>query len=148
MARLAGVTFRKIGKLSYYAADDLLVLAVGSRVIAESESGMQCGEVKILRDVSGGNADAPSVYRLLRVATDADLQVWEKRQARAENTANTCRKCAEALRLPLKIVDTEAAFDGSGMTFYFVSDDRFARFRPGFDEDCERSIGIFESREV
>lgn len=125
MATLAGVTFRKIGKLHYYAADDLpTVLAVGDRVVAETERGTECGEVKILRDVAGSGDEAPGTFRLLRRATEADLRQWEKRQKQAAEAIETCRKRADALHLPMKITDVEAAFDGSGVTFYFVADIR------------------------
>ncbi|MBC8135411.1 MAG: stage 0 sporulation protein [Fibrella sp.] len=125
MAVLAGVTFRKIGKLHYYAADDLsAVLAVGNRVVAETDRGVECGEVKILRDVAGEESDAPGSFRLLRQATEADLRQWEKRQKQGSDAIETCRKRADALHLPMKITDAEVVFDGSGITFYFVADTR------------------------
>ncbi len=125
MAILVGVTFRKIGKLHYYAADDLpQVIGVGNRVIAHTERGTEHGEVKVLREVSGTKDDAPTPFRLLRVASDADLQTAEARAKQATDALETCRAQAQALRLPIKLTDAEAAFDGSVVTFYFVSDER------------------------
>ncbi len=123
MATLAGVTFRKIGKLHYYPADDFPV-AVGDRVVAETDRGVECGEVKIMRPVVGSREEAPGGFHLLRCATEADLRQWEERQKQGKDAMETCRKRADALRLPMKITDAEAAFDGSGITFYFVADER------------------------
>ncbi|MBC8141497.1 MAG: stage 0 sporulation family protein [Armatimonadetes bacterium] len=125
MATLVGVTFHKIGKLHYYAADDLEgTVSVGDFVVAETERGTEHGEVKVLREVSGTKSDAPTPFRLLRAANAADLKQAEKRAQQAMDALETCRARVQALRLPMKITDAESAFDGSGVTFYFVSDER------------------------
>jgi cell fate regulator YaaT (PSP1 superfamily) len=122
---LAGVTFRKLGKLHYYPAGDLPSLEVGSLVVAETERGAECGEVKILREVEGTEDDREDGgYRLLRLATAADLADRDRRRRQAEEGAALCQERADALRLPMKVVDAEASLDGQQVTFYFVSDTR------------------------
>jgi cell fate regulator YaaT (PSP1 superfamily) len=120
---LAGVTFRKVGKLHYYPAADLR-LEVGSRVVAETEHGPECGEVKILRDVDGTSADVDHPYRLLRIVTPQDLDTLERRGEQTQEGVAFCQERADALGLQMKVVEGEVGFDGTQVTFYFVADSR------------------------
>lgn len=125
MPQLAAVTFRKLGKLHYYPVDERdLTLEVGSRVVAETETGEEYGEVKILRDVSGNARDRGSIFRILRVATPHDEQTSALRLRQAADIARYTQERADASHLPMKIVDSEAAFDGNQVTLYFVADTR------------------------
>jgi cell fate regulator YaaT (PSP1 superfamily) len=123
MALLAGVTFRKIGKLHYYPAESL-PLEVGSPVVAETENGAECGEVKILREVEGEAADQETPFHLLRVATEKDLSTLEQRRGQAADGLTFCQERADALRLEMKIVEAEVTLEGHQITFYFVADTR------------------------
>jgi cell fate regulator YaaT (PSP1 superfamily) len=123
MALLAGVTFRKIGKLHYYAAENL-PLEVGSLVVAETENGSECGEVKILRDVAGDAGDQEKAFRLLRVATEKDRRTLEQRRAQAADGLTFCQERADALQLAMKIVEAEVTLEGHQITFYFVAETR------------------------
>jgi len=123
-ARLAGVTFRRVGKLHYYPADGL-PLDVGAHVVARTERGLEYGEVKILRDVDGDAGDREAGgFRLVRVATDDDGAVAERRGAQAADALTLCQARADRLRLPMKVVEAEAGFEGTQITFYFVADAR------------------------
>lgn len=123
--QLAGVTFRKIGKLHFYAvpSDLSAEIVVGAHVVAGTETGPELGEVKILRDVEN-NAAAGSGAGLLRLATSEDHATLALRAAQARDGLARCQACADALFLPLKVVDAEVAFDGAQATFYFVADTR------------------------
>ena len=122
-AALAGVTFRKLGKLHYYPVT-MHALSVGSRVVAETERGLECGEVKILRDVVGEVSEAETQHRIIRLTTADDIQQFERRQQQAQEGVEYCQTRAEALSLPLKIVDGEVSLDAQQITLYFVADTR------------------------
>lgn len=125
MAKLAGITFRKVGKLHYYPAEVGFPVEVGTRVVAETERGLECGEVKILRDVDGEASDAPQqLYQIVRSATDADCNLLEQRLREALEGITLCQERADALFLPMRVVDAEVALDGQQVTFYFVADTR------------------------
>lgn len=121
---LAGVTFRKIGKLHYYPVPEGFSLEVGLRIVAETESGHECGEIKILRDVDGEPEDLEKINSLVRLATEADASTQQQRLREAEDGKNCCQECADSLYLPMKVVDSEVSFDGQQVTFYFVADTR------------------------
>jgi cell fate regulator YaaT (PSP1 superfamily) len=130
MTRLAALTFRKIGKLHYYPAEGLS-LEIGDRVLAETARGVEYGEVKILRDVEGAPGDrwddaaeGGAPYRILRHATDADRATVAQRLRQARDGQALCQSRADALRLPMKVVDAEVGFDGVQVTLYFVAETR------------------------
>lgn len=123
MAQLAGVSFHKLGKLHYYPGDGFL-LETGSEVLAETERGIEYGEVKILRTVEGSLADFAGPFRITRVATEGDRRTMEARTRLAEEGLQYCQERADALFLPMKLVDAEAAWDGQQLTFYFVAEAR------------------------
>ena len=124
MPRLAAVTFRKIGKLHYYPVPDDLALDVGAQVIAQTERGLQCGQVKILREVAGTEEELPRAARILRVADAEDLRTVERRGEQARESLALCQSRADELRLPMKVVDAEVAFEGLLVTLYFVAETR------------------------
>lgn len=121
---LAGVTFRKIGKLHYYPVPKDFPLEIGSRVVAETERGHECGEIKILRDVEGEPEDMEKVHCLVRLATESDTTLQERRLQEASDGLMHCQQCADSQYLPMKVVDSEVSLDGQQITFYFVADTR------------------------
>ena len=123
MTRLAAVTFRKLGKLHYYPAEGL-ALEVGTHVIAETQRGLEYGEVKILRDVTGDVSDLAEPRRILRVATAEDAKTTLRRKQQADEGLVLCQERADHLRLPMKVVEAEVAFDAAQVTFYFCAETR------------------------
>ncbi|GAB4461680.1 MAG: stage 0 sporulation family protein [Armatimonadaceae bacterium] len=123
MPLLAGITFRKMGKIHYYPADGFLVEA-GTFVIAETERGLEYGEVKLVRTVEGKLSEIPHLFRIVRLATESDRRTMERLQKDAEEGLLFCQERADSLRLPMKLVEAEAAWDGQQFTFYFVSEAR------------------------
>lgn len=122
MPRLAAVTFRKIGKLHYYPVPPDLSLEVGTHVIAETERDLQYGEVKILREVAGDEGDLR--FALVRIANAQDDQAVQRRREQAGESLALCQARADDLRLPMKVIDAEVAFDGSQVTLYFAAESR------------------------
>ena len=123
MASLAAVTFRKVGKLHYYSAEGL-ALTVGQHVVAQTQRGLEYGEVKILRDVAGDAETTESGLEIVRSATPEDDATAERRRAQAEEGLALCQSRADRLYLPMKVVEAEVTFDATQVTFYFVADTR------------------------
>ena len=124
---LAGVTFRKIGKLHYYDAGGFSdSVAVGSMVVAQTERGLEGGEIKILRSVQSLPPDevVETQFHIVRVASAVDKETIAKRQTEAAAHLTYCQQRADALHLPMRVVDSDASLDGQQVTFYFVADVR------------------------
>jgi cell fate regulator YaaT (PSP1 superfamily) len=141
--RLAGVTFYKVGKLHYYPVPDELndAASVGTRVVAETPRGLECGEVKILRDVEGSEDDRDNDARILRVVAPDDDEILARRERQSADALALCQERADALFLPMKVVDAETTFDGSQITLYFVADTRI-----DFRELVKQVAGQFRMR--
>jgi cell fate regulator YaaT (PSP1 superfamily) len=122
-ALVAAVTFRKVGKLHYYPASSL-EFAIGDYVVAETDRGLECGEIKILREVEGSADDAQQPYRIVRKAGDDDRRTAESRLTQAVEGIQIAQDRADSLGLPMKIVDGEVSLDGQQITLYFVADTR------------------------
>ena len=103
---LAGVTFRKIGKLHYYPVGEDFSLEVGSLVVAETERGHEYGEVKILREVEGEPEDMEKANSLVRLASEEDSSTQAQRKQEAEEGRIYCQQYADSLYLPMKVVDS------------------------------------------
>jgi cell fate regulator YaaT (PSP1 superfamily) len=123
MPILCGITFQKLGKLHYYPSDGFL-LEPGMFVIAETEQGVEFGEVKILRTVEGRLSDMPHPFRIVRVATESDRRTMEGYFRQAQEALEYCQKRATELQLPMKLVEAEPTWDGHQITLYFVADAR------------------------
>jgi len=121
--QLAGVTFRKLGKLHYYPAE-AVPLTVGDSVVAETEDGTECGEVKILRPVSGRREDANTPFRIVRIANERDKEIRDLRLVQSAEGLKLCQEKANGLGLDMKAVEAEVSFDGHQITLYFVADSR------------------------
>jgi cell fate regulator YaaT (PSP1 superfamily) len=62
--------------------------------------------------------------RVVRVATEDDLARREANRAREESALQLCRRRIEARKLPMKLLTSEYAFDGSQVLFYFAAEGR------------------------
>ena len=121
---IAGVVFRRLGKMHYYAANGDRPLELGDFVVAETERGIEYGEVKILRTVAGSPNEIPQEYRILRIATDDDKGKAAQQQSAAQNALTDSQRCADELGLSIKFIEAEISFDAQTATFYFVSENR------------------------
>jgi cell fate regulator YaaT (PSP1 superfamily) len=100
-----------------YKIDD--VVMVDTR-----DEGIQLG--KVISEPRERNADifAEPVRKVLRVATDADLQKMEDERKKAAEALKACKQKIEKLHLPMKLVDVGFRAGGEKITFYFIAESR------------------------
>ena len=123
MASIVGVQFQKNGKVFYFD-DNQLELQPGQYIIADTAHGMDLGQV-----VSGPfpQEDAEtdeSLRKILRAATEADLQISSNNRIREREAFGICQKKIAEHQLDMKLVSVEYAFDGSKALFYFTANGR------------------------
>src|SRR5215211_2906945 len=110
--QVVGVNFRRAGKI-YYFDPDGLPLKRGDQVIAETQRGVDMGDVKTeVKEIDPDQVALP-LRKVVRVATPDDLARREANRAREESALTLCRKRVEVRRLPMKLLTSEYAFDGS-----------------------------------
>ncbi|MGI6605802.1 MAG: PSP1 domain-containing protein [Peptococcia bacterium] len=123
MVNVIGVRFKYAGKIYYFDPGDL-ELPVNTPVIVETIRGLELGTVVIdLRQVPEEEVVLP-LKKVMRIATQSDLQKMEANQAKTAEAKEICLQKIAAHDLPMKLVDVEYTFDGSKIIFYFTAEGR------------------------
>ena len=60
----------------------------------------------------------------MRVAEEADVEIWHKQIEREQETMVKARKLAREMSLAMKITDVEYQGDGTKAIFYYTSEER------------------------
>ena len=92
--------------------------------VVHTEDGLELGVCVLPPEPRSPEETHRVRMRVLRRATPEDLQNLldiERQEARAQEV---CRRKIEKHSLPMKLVDTECAFDKSRITFHFVAENR------------------------
>lgn len=118
---VVGIRFRQCGKVYTFKANEL-ELAQGMRVVVESDMGMSLGHVAVPRH----NVKKPKdkLKKVLRIATEKDLETVEKNRALEEEAKAFCTEKAREYKLDMKLVTTDTTLDKKRLTFYFTADGR------------------------
>lgn len=125
MAKIIGVKFKNTAKTYYFApADENEIYEEKSGVVVETAKGLEYATVVFgVREVPESEIVHP-LKKILRKATEKDQKTVlenEKKIPAAMSFAN--EKIAE-LKLDMKLVGCEYAFDGKKVVFFFTSDGR------------------------
>ena len=68
--------------------------------------------------------DNPEMKKVLRVATDRDIEIWKQNKAREPEAVIRSRAIARQLKLDMKISQVEMQADGRKATFFYIADGR------------------------
>ncbi len=140
MTEIIGVRFKSAGKV-YYFDPCGLTLQPGVEVIVETSNGVEYGECVGRNEFVDDEKVIPPLRKVLRIATDADRRLLEVNRQKEKTALELCQKKADELKLEMKIVDVEYAFDGGKILFYFISEGRV-----DFRELVKELAGIFHVR--
>ena len=121
-ANIVTVTFRRAGRLFRFDAGSL-ALRTRQAVVVETNHGLDLGTVVSPpeeRDWRGNG----KLFRVIRAATDEDLErlFWYKR--REEEAFSTCKEMIVQHELPMKLVKAEYLYSGNRLIFHFSADGR------------------------
>lgn len=123
MARIASVVFRGGGKVYQFDAGRL-ELEAGDHVVVDTARGADFGRlVSAVEETSGGRPPG-GIKKIIRKATQADLDALASRREAEAEAKCVCRRLAAELGLDMKIVDARQAFEGSKMTVTFFAEER------------------------
>jgi cell fate regulator YaaT (PSP1 superfamily) len=92
----------------------------GSRVIIPTEFGNELGVV-VAAGIS--SSDEPK-DKVVRLATEHDIETYEKYEKEKEELLDTCHETVKKLALPMKIIDARTNLDGKQIIFVFTADGR------------------------
>ncbi len=123
MVKVAGVRFRRMGKLYFFDPGEL-ELSAGVGVIVETARGIEYGEVVTVDTELENQELLSSLKTIIRIATEDDMQRLKDNHAKEKNALNICQEKIKAHKLDMKLVGCEYTFDCSKILFYFTSDKR------------------------
>ncbi len=123
MPRICSVVFRGGGRVYQFGAGDL-ELAPGDGVVVDTTRGADYGRVVKGPDEVEAD-DAPrGLRKVLRKATDADLDAIAAHREAELEAKRTCRALAKELKLDVKVVEARQAFDGPRLTITYFAEER------------------------
>ncbi len=140
MVKVAGVRFKKAGKIYYFDPDDLQI-EKGTNVIVETARGMEFGTVTSgVKDVSE-NEIVPPLKKIVRIADENDVVQHKENVRKKQRALELCQEKVNKHNLQMKLIDVEYTFDNSKIIFYFTADGRV-----DFRELVKDLAGVFKMR--
>ncbi len=123
MPIVVGVAFKPLGKITPCDAG-LLELALDEAVIVEGEAGLEFGFLRTPARAVPDEDAPPPVRRIIRRALPEDWQRRERGERRQAEAFRVCKEKIALLKVPMKLIEAEWAFDGSQVTLHFTAEGR------------------------
>lgn len=129
--RVIEVSFSQGTRKDFFRNPALQQFEKGDLIAVEGVSGFDIGEVSLTGEIvrlqlkkRGVREDNPEMKKVLRRATDRDLELWKQNKAREPEAVIRSRAIAKQLRLDMKISQVEMQADGRKATFFYIADGR------------------------
>ena len=143
--RIVEISFNQGSRKDYYRNATTQLFEKGDMVSVEGVSGFDVGEVTLTGEVvrlqlkkKGIEEKNPEIKRILRRASDKDLEIMQQNKARERDALIRSRAIARQLKLDMKMSEVEIQADGRKATFFYIADDRV-----DFRELIKRYAGEF-----
>ncbi len=125
------VSFSQGTRKDFYRNPTLQPFEKGDLISVEGVSGFDVGEVSLTGEIvrlqlkkRNVKEDNPEMKKVLRVATDRDIDIWKQNKAREPEAVIRSRAIARQLKLDMKISQVEMQADGRKATFFYIADGR------------------------
>lgn len=129
--KVVEVSFNKGSRKDFFRNTTVQPFEKGDYVAVEGISGFDLGEISLTgevvriqmkkRNVNEFDADFKKV---LRRASDKDLEIWQQNKAREKEALIQSRAITKQLNLDMKMSEVEIQADGRKATFFYIADDR------------------------
>ncbi len=125
------VSFNKGTRKDFFRNTTLQQFEKGELISVEGVSGFDVGEVSLTGEIvrlqmkkRGVKEDNPEMKKVLRYATDRDIELRQQNKAREPEAVIRSRAIARQLKLDMKISQVEMQADGRKATFFYIADGR------------------------
>ncbi|OSZ73826.1 hypothetical protein CAP36_17665 [Chitinophagaceae bacterium IBVUCB2] len=125
------VSFSQGTRKDFYRNPTLQPFEKGDLIAVEGVSGFDLGEVSLTGEIvrlqmkkRNVKEDNPDMKKVLRTATDRDIDIWKQNKAREPEAVIRSRAIARQLKLDMKISQVEMQADGRKATFFYIADGR------------------------
>jgi len=117
---VVGVRFSKVGKLYHFDCSKVADVKIGDVVVVETSRGWQLGQVALFVE---NPSTPPEGWKTVdRKATPRDLMMRLEWQKLEPGVVEQCRKRANQLNLPIKVIYSEYSYDGSRLTIFYSTE--------------------------
>jgi cell fate regulator YaaT (PSP1 superfamily) len=125
------VTFNQGTRKDFFRNPALHPYEKGDLISVEGVSGFDVGEVSLTGEIvrlqmkkRNVKEENPEMKKVLRHATDRDIDTWRQNKAREPEAVIRSRAIARQLKLDMKISQVEMQADGRKATFFYIADGR------------------------
>ena len=140
MKKVAGIRFKRPGKIYYFDFGDLN-LEAGMNVIVDTAMGEEYGEVVFpAKEVEEESITEP-LKKVIRIANEKDKKMLKEFKSKEKEAFKICSEKIKKHELPMKLVDVEYKYDGSKVIFYFTAEGRI-----DFRELVKDLAAVFRTR--
>ena len=129
--RVVEISFNRGSRKDYFRNIMLQHFEKGELVTVEGVSGFDVGEISLTGEIvrlqmkkRGVKEDNPEMKKILRYASDRDIDTLKQNKAREPQAVIRSRAIAKQLKLDMKISQVEMQADGRKATFYYIADGR------------------------
>ncbi len=129
--RVIEVSFSQGTRKDFFRNPSLQQFEKGDLIAVEGVGGFDVGEVSLTGEIvrlqlkkRGVKEDNPEMKKVLRLATDRDIELLKQNKAREPEAVIRSRAIAKQLRLEMKISQVEMQADGRKATFFYIADGR------------------------
>jgi cell fate regulator YaaT (PSP1 superfamily) len=129
--KIIEISFNNGSRKDFFRNVTLQQFEKGDLVSVEGVSGFDVGEVSLTGEIvrlqmkkRNVKEENPEMKKLLRRASDRDLDIWKQNKAREPQAIIRSRAIAKQLKLEMKISEVEMQADGRKATFFYIADGR------------------------
>lgn len=129
--KVVEVSFNKGTRKDFFRNPTLQQFEKGDMIAVEGVSGFDVGEVSLTGEIvrlqmkkRNAKEDNPEMKKILRPASDRDIDLMKQNKAREPEAVIRSRAIAKQLKLDMKISQVEMQADGRKATFFYIADGR------------------------
>ncbi|RYY93407.1 MAG: hypothetical protein EOO11_19775, partial [Chitinophagaceae bacterium] len=129
--RVVEISFNQGARKEFYRNSTLQYFESGEVVAVEGVSGFDVGEISLTGETvrlqlkkKGVKEGASDMKRILRRATERDIELAVQNKARERDALVRTRAIVRQLKLNMKVSEVEIQADGKKATFFYIADDR------------------------
>ena len=129
--KVVEISFNKGTRKDFFRNPTLQFFEKGDLVAVEGVSGFDVGEISLTGEIvrlqmkkRNVKEDNPEMKKILRPASDRDLDIMKQNKSREPEAVIRSRAIAKQLKLDMKISQVEMQADGRKATFFYIADGR------------------------
>lgn len=129
--KIVEVSFNNGSRKDFYRNNSFNFYEKGDTVALEGVNGFDVGCISITGELvrlqlkkKGIREDNLEIRKVLRLATDHDIEKWKETKSREKDVLIRSRAIARQLDIELKMAEVEIQADGRKATFFYIADER------------------------